>query len=91
MKTLIGLIVASIICPVLIFAQKPNSQAYGQRNLTANGPAIGEVIGRVVNDKTNKGIGFATVEVLRAKDSSLVSGALSKDNGDFTVDQLPTG
>ena len=91
MKKFIVLTIACIISPFLIFAQKTNQQAYGQRNFAGKGPAIGEVIGRVLNGKTNKGVGFATVEVLRAKDSSVVSGALSKDNGDFTIDQLPPG
>lgn len=91
MKKFMVLAIACIIPPFIIFAQKTNQQAYGQRNFAGKGPAIGEVIGRVLNGKTNKGVGFATVEVLRAKDSSVVSGALSKDNGDFNIDQLPPG
>src|SRR6185312_12734518 len=91
MKKFMVLTIGCIISPFIIFAQKTNQQAYGQKNFTGKGPAIGEVIGRVLNGKTNKGVGFATVEVLRAKDSSVVSGALSKDNGDFAVDQLPPG
>ncbi|HUZ61472.1 MAG TPA: TonB-dependent receptor [Hanamia sp.] len=91
MKKFIGFIIVFCITPAIIFAQKPKQQAYGQRNFMGRGPAIGQVIGRVLNGKNNKGIGFATVEVLRAKDSSLVTGVLSKDNGDFTIDQLPLG
>ncbi|MGH2645870.1 MAG: carboxypeptidase regulatory-like domain-containing protein, partial [Chitinophagaceae bacterium] len=51
----------------------------------------GQVIGKVIDQSTNKGVGFATVGVLHAKDSSVVTGVLSQDNGDFTISQLPTG
>ena len=55
------------------------------------GRANGQVIGRIVDGSTNKGIGFATVGVIRASDSSVVGGVLSKENGDFTVEDLPFG
>lgn len=51
----------------------------------------GQIIGKVVDKTSNKGIGFATVGVLNASDSSVVAGVLSQENGDFTIEQLPAG
>ena len=75
------------IFPFVIFAQQtpqPNSRQYSKS------PQIGEVTGKVVN-ANNKGIGFATVTVLKEKDSSQVAGVISRENGDFTISQLPFG
>lgn len=55
------------------------------------GQSSGQVIGKVVESSSNKGIGYATVGVLSAKDSSVVSGVLSKENGDFAVEALGPG
>ncbi|HEY5463847.1 MAG TPA: TonB-dependent receptor [Hanamia sp.] len=88
MKKLIVLFCGLCIFPAIIFAQKPQQQNYRQNGKI---PQIGEVIGKVLNGKNNKGIGFATVEVLREKDSSQVTGVISKDNGDFAINQLPFG
>ncbi len=74
--------------PTLIFGQQAR-QNNGQPD--AFTVANHEVIGKVVAGSSNKGVGFATVEVLRAKDSSVIAGVLSKDNGDFAIEQLPSG
>jgi hypothetical protein len=91
MKKLIRLIIGFCIFPSLVFAQQTQPRGNTQGKYGATGTPIGQVIGRVVSSRTNKGIGFATIEVLRAKDSSQVTGVLSGDNGDFTIDQLPPG
>lgn len=49
-----------------------------------------QIIGKVIDDKSGHSVPFATVSVLSPKDS-LLGGALSSENGSFTVDRLPGG
>ena len=49
-----------------------------------------QIIGKVVDDKSGQSVPFATVSVFSPKDS-LLGGALSSENGAFTVDRLPGG
>ncbi|TAN02145.1 MAG: TonB-dependent receptor, partial [Chitinophagaceae bacterium] len=83
--------IAMAALPSLVFAQQKN---YGNGNHGGSGfgaAQSGQVIGKIVDQTSNKGVGFATVGVLHAKDSTVVTGALSQDNGDFTISQLPMG
>jgi len=49
-----------------------------------------QIIGKVIDEKSGHSVPFATVSVFSLKDS-LLGGALSADNGSFTVDRLPGG
>jgi iron complex outermembrane receptor protein len=49
-----------------------------------------QIIGKVIDDKSGQSVPFATVSVFSLKDS-LLGGALSSENGAFTVDRLPAG
>ncbi|MGH2645202.1 MAG: carboxypeptidase regulatory-like domain-containing protein, partial [Chitinophagaceae bacterium] len=80
-----------VALPTMVFAQQKN---YGNENHNGSGfgmAQIGQVIGKIIDQSTNKGVGFATIGVLHAKDSSVVTGVLSQENGDFTISQLPMG
>ncbi len=44
-----------------------------------------------VTDETGKGAPFASVALLKAKDSSLVKGAITKDNGAYAFDHVANG
>jgi outer membrane receptor protein involved in Fe transport len=57
----------------------------------ANMPQIGRIYGKLVDAQTKKGVEYASVALLRQKDSSLVTGMLSKPNGDFDLESLPFG
>jgi iron complex outermembrane receptor protein len=50
----------------------------------------GKITGNIVNEQ-NKPVEFATVSLLRAKDSSVVKGALGNDAGVYTFAQVPYG
>ncbi|MBN9349348.1 MAG: TonB-dependent receptor [Chitinophagaceae bacterium] len=86
MKKITGLLVGLYILPSIIFAQQVQQEG-NSHGETQNH----QVTGRVLDGTTNKGIGFATIEVLHDKDSSVLAGVLSKDNGDFTIDAIPSG
>jgi iron complex outermembrane receptor protein len=49
-----------------------------------------KVAGSVI-DETGKGAPFATVALLKAKDSSLVKGAITNDNGAYIFDRVANG
>ncbi|HEX5555780.1 MAG TPA: TonB-dependent receptor [Chitinophagaceae bacterium] len=94
MKKFVTLVLMVCCLPTLVFAQQGahgRGGPRGARNAGGGMPAIGQVIGKVMESATNKGIGYATVGVLHAKDSSVVAGVLSGENGDFTIAQLPFG
>ncbi|MEO6838292.1 MAG: TonB-dependent receptor [Ginsengibacter sp.] len=91
MKKIIIQILGFCFLPAIIFAQQPQSYGKKQGGNVGTGAPGGEVIGRVTSANSDKGVGFASVEVLNESDSSLAAGVLSRDNGDFTVDQLHFG
>src|SRR4051794_1061191 len=53
-------------------------------------PATAKVTGSLT-DEQNKPISYATVSLLRARDSSLVKGALSNDAGNYSFDRVGSG
>jgi hypothetical protein len=53
-------------------------------------PAIGRVYGKVIDAKTKQAVEFASVALFNAKDSA-IAGSLTKQNGDFSLDNLPFG
>ncbi|ASZ12934.1 outer membrane beta-barrel family protein [Chitinophaga sp. MD30] len=66
-----------------IYAQ----QAPAQKNGNAE---KGTVYGKLLDGQTNKPVEYASVALLRA-DSSVLTGMLSKGNGDFLFEQVPLG
>lgn len=54
-------------------------------------PAIGHIYGKLVDAKTKQPVEYASVALLRQRDSSVVTGMLSKGNGDFSLENLPFG
>ncbi len=83
MKKLIALFVFIGCMPLFSYAQR---QHFG-----GNRSANGRVYGKVVDHANQKGVGFATVSVLKPSDSSTVTGALTKENGDFNIENLAGG
>ena len=53
-------------------------------------PKMGRVYGKVIDDKTNAPVEFASIQVLWYSKDSLLGGTLVKANGDFAVDGLPS-
>ena len=49
----------------------------------------GRVYGKIIDASTRKPVEFASVVVLWYNKDSLLSGALTQENGDFSVDNLP--
>ncbi len=49
------------------------------------------VVGRVIDPSDKSPVPFATVAVFSVKDTSLVNGATTADNGRFTINKVPKG
>ncbi|MCK7556115.1 TonB-dependent receptor [Chitinophaga sedimenti] len=90
MKKLAAVLFLFISCAYSANAQQPG----GQRPPGAPGgamPTIGHVYGKLVDGSTKQPVEYASVTLHRAKDSSLVTGMLTRPNGDFSFENLPFG
>ncbi|HEU4554345.1 MAG TPA: TonB-dependent receptor [Chitinophaga sp.] len=83
MRTIVfwGLVIIAII----------GSGTIAQAQAPQKGPARGNIIGKLVDAEGNKPVEYASVALLRAKDSTVVTGMLSKGNGDFNFDNVAAG
>lgn len=62
-----------------------------QEGVQANVPKEAKITGIVKDASSSKAIGYASIAVYNAKDSTLLTGALSKTDGSFTIEKLPYG
>ncbi|MDH7460398.1 TonB-dependent receptor [Chitinophagaceae bacterium 26-R-25] len=68
----------------------------GQRR-TGGGNMTGRMYGKIVDEKTNKGIDAATIELIQSKFDTLtrkrkdtvITGMLTRSNGDFSLENVP--
>jgi hypothetical protein len=49
------------------------------------------ITGKLLERKTNQAIPFATVALIRISDSTMINGASSNENGEFTISPVQTG
>jgi outer membrane receptor protein involved in Fe transport len=50
-----------------------------------------EISGKVIDSLTNKPVEYSNVIIFRERDSSMVNGSISNEQGDFTIDKIPPG
>ena len=70
------------------FAQQQRPQGQGGGN---RGPSIGRVYGKVLEADTKQSVPYASVVVVRSfgKKDTIIGGALTGDNGEFNITELP--
>jgi len=51
----------------------------------------GTILGQVVDDSTSSPVSFATVALLNASDSSLITGVITNDQGEYLFEKIPYG
>jgi hypothetical protein len=66
------------------------SITYAQQTVQ-NSPDHGSIQGKLIDEQSNAPIEYASVAILRPADSSVVTGMLSKPNGDFIFPSIPLG
>ncbi|MGB3073838.1 MAG: TonB-dependent receptor [Chitinophagales bacterium] len=79
----------------ILFAQ--NSPSANGGNARGKQMNTGRFYGRILDDKTGKGIEFATIQLFQVKYDSvkkrqtrtLITGGLTESNGDFNLENLP--
>jgi hypothetical protein len=84
-----------LIFSVLFFAfllkvnaqMPPNAGGMGKINM----PAIGRVYGKVIDASTKQVVEFCSVALFTMRTDSAIAGALTKMNGEFSLDNLPFG
>lgn len=53
--------------------------------------AEGKITGKVVDKQSGEPISYAQVSIHKVKDSALVNGGVTNDNGNFTISKIPNG
>jgi hypothetical protein len=83
------LILIALLFSINITAQMPGMGGMGgMKNM--KDPKMGRVYGKVIDAKTQKPVEYASIQVLWYSKDSLLGGSLVKENGDFSVDGLPS-
>jgi iron complex outermembrane recepter protein len=73
------------------------SASYAQRGPGGNGegfarmPAIGRVYGKVIEGGSKQPVEYATITLMSGPRDSVITGALAKANGDFSLEKIPMG
>lgn len=84
------LVVFILFCSISFKAQYPGGGKGGNADMMkAMKDLKGRVYGKIVDSKSKKPVEFASVVILWYNKDSLISGALTKENGDFSIDDLP--
>jgi outer membrane receptor protein involved in Fe transport len=98
MKKWYLLSVAFLLGMASIYAQIPVMPATGAGGRQGAGgqrpqnmPQIGHIYGKLVDAVTKKPVPYASVALMKLRDSSVVTGMLTKENGEFSLESLPFG
>ncbi len=77
---------------ILIFLIK-NGETYSQepRQRFSTSEPIGKIKGKVFDDQTKKPMEFVSIRLFRSKDSTIVTGGLTDNNGNFEINKIPFG
>jgi outer membrane receptor protein involved in Fe transport len=84
MKNVLLLLLSKLLT-ITLCAQVEENQA---RNRPGGGGNTGKLFGKIVDEKTNKGIEAATVQLFLKSNNTLAGGMLTKPNGDFDISQV---
>ncbi|MFT3823298.1 MAG: outer membrane beta-barrel family protein [Chitinophagaceae bacterium] len=85
------LLALAVLSFVAAGAQMPGGMGGGANRGGRAQMNVGHFYGKVVDAKTNKGIDAASVQLVlnRGGKDSIISGMLTKSNGDFSLENLP--
>ncbi|SDD14860.1 peptidase associated/transthyretin-like domain-containing protein [Williamwhitmania taraxaci] len=90
MKTLKTLSIIALLIAFQIettLAQPRGMDGRGSGNM----PAIGVLKGKILDKNTSELIEYATIALIRQKDSTIATGGISNSQGVFLLDKVPFG
>lgn len=87
MKKLATILLLLITTASLSMAQPPQTPPRG----AAPAIKIGKISGQIIDEATKAPMEYATVAVFNEKDSSLVTGSVTAQNGNFRITDVPVG
>lgn len=73
---------------ILFFTLNVFFQNLSQATISNNN---GRLYGKIIDSKTKQPVEYASVALFALTKDSLISGGLTKENGDFTLENLPSG
>ena len=82
------LFITILFASIISFAQFGSSGMGSMKGM--KDPKMGRVYGKVLDAKTKIPVEYASIQVLWFSKDSLLGGSLVKENGDFSVDGLPS-
>ena len=62
-----------------------------QNNDVKTIPKIGIVSGTIIDSLTLQPIPYASISIINTRNNNIISGAISKENGEFEVKEIPLG
>ncbi len=65
--------------------------ASGQRPQRSQGPAVGVISGRIIDEYSSKPLEYANILVYRRADSSYINGTATDEKGNFILRNIPPG
>jgi outer membrane receptor protein involved in Fe transport len=89
LKTVCFLISITILLPSVSFSQPGQGSQRGQSGGTP--PTIGKLLGTLIDKNTREPLMYASVVLKNQRDSSMVSGSITNEQGRFVMEQLPPG
>jgi outer membrane receptor protein involved in Fe transport len=76
---------------LMSFSATAQHRSQGRDSLPANTPRIGKIFGSIREEGSNLPVSYASIAVLSIRDSALVGGGQTNENGNFLIDDLPPG
>jgi hypothetical protein len=83
------LFLIAFLIALTVKAQMPGMGGMGNMK-NMKDPKMGRVFGKVLDANTGNPVEYASIQVLWFNKDSLLGGSLVKENGDFSVDGLPS-
>lgn len=78
------------LCLFLLVFTQP-FLAFAQNQAAKERPKIGTISGIIIDEETNTPLPYSSVSLFNQRDSTLVTGAISDDDGKFTITEVPIG
>ncbi|MBW7844220.1 MAG: TonB-dependent receptor [Bacteroidia bacterium] len=84
-------IVFPFLLSFLSFSLLAQRQSGIDASKAMNRLSIGRLYGKVIDSKTKQPVDYATLTLFAMQKDSVISGALARANGDFSLEKLPMG